>query len=527
MRKYAATMPGFWTGKTARRIKGLPSPLRERLQVMMHYLISGPASTMIGLYYIPLPSISYETGMPLEGASESLAWLMQEGFAYYDFDSEIAWVPEMAVFQVGESLPASDKRCKGTLNLARKYAKSPFFYEFILRYREAFNLDAHMTEREIEGASMYLASSLEREGASKGHLCQEQEQEQEQGQYTQNPYSSSLDSLREESSKYIYLNKSSTRDAYANTRTHARVIDNQHPSESQREIRRENSISPAHVSNSNEPSAFDPNHENPDFNAKNHSANEDSKELSDALNAQDSAQNARVEDFFTEKSVPAPEILPAENRAETASEAFQGSEGTDGAKQSHGDPVALEELPSELSSESYEEVKRELEEGNFPNWLMSQHPRAHGGHMCQTYILEALERETLRFKNEQLAALYLTQKTRIYAECVSRWPAGEMKHVVGSVRFYGESIYNQDERIWENDEQSGNREKQRERRILEVVGSVGSSAPAAGDTGSAGDFDVRAAFGLDGHAKEIVRADPRRRAALAAGTGIRPRRAGF
>jgi len=122
---------------------------------------------MIGLYYLPMPTLMHEIGITLEGASEALRRVSEVGFAFYDTTSEYVWVPEMAAQQIAETLKAADNRVKGVISELKKHSKSPFFNKFVLRYGTPFNL------------KIDLISESPLEGPSKPLRSQEQEQEQE------------------------------------------------------------------------------------------------------------------------------------------------------------------------------------------------------------------------------------------------------------------------------------------------------------------------------------------------------------
>ncbi len=62
MRDYSKISPQFWTGRTGRLLREA-GPDVQHLAI---YLISCPASNLIGLYYLPLVTMSHETGLPLE-----------------------------------------------------------------------------------------------------------------------------------------------------------------------------------------------------------------------------------------------------------------------------------------------------------------------------------------------------------------------------------------------------------------------------------------------------------------------------
>jgi hypothetical protein len=96
---------------------------------------------MIGLYYLPKLFISHETGLTIEGASKALASLSEVQFCTYDEDSETVFVHEMARYQIGASLVATDKRVKGVENELKKLHNNPLLNAFLRRYAEAYHLD--------------------------------------------------------------------------------------------------------------------------------------------------------------------------------------------------------------------------------------------------------------------------------------------------------------------------------------------------------------------------------------------------
>ena len=68
MRDHAIVSPHFWTGETGRQLRKDADAQRIAL-----YLMTCPSANMIGLYYIPIPLISHEVGISLQGASKGLA----------------------------------------------------------------------------------------------------------------------------------------------------------------------------------------------------------------------------------------------------------------------------------------------------------------------------------------------------------------------------------------------------------------------------------------------------------------------
>ena len=160
MRDYAKVMPTFWTGETGKAIRRRgPEGV-----ICALYLMSSPASNMLGLYYQPILYMAHETGLGVERASEGLRVCIEEGLCSYDEGSEFVWVHEMATFQIGKGLKASDNRCVGVQRDYDSLPDNPFLGAFFDRYKADF----HLTRRRgSEGPSRPLSS-------------QEQEQEQEQ-----------------------------------------------------------------------------------------------------------------------------------------------------------------------------------------------------------------------------------------------------------------------------------------------------------------------------------------------------------
>jgi hypothetical protein len=159
MREYAKVAPQFWTGLTGKKIRAMG----PEVQVVALYLLTCPSSRMIGLYYLPLPVLCHEVGCPIEGASKALSVLESAGFAYYDTEQELVWVPEMARFQISEGLHPRDKRIIGIEKELELFRKSRFLKEFRDRYGKAFHLN--------QGSPF--------EAPSKPHRSKEKEKEQE------------------------------------------------------------------------------------------------------------------------------------------------------------------------------------------------------------------------------------------------------------------------------------------------------------------------------------------------------------
>lgn len=136
MRDFSKVAPQFWTGDTGRRLRALG----PEVQVIALYLITCPSSSMIGLFYLPLPTLCHETGRGFEGASKALLDLEKARFCEYDRETELVWVPEMARFQIGEALSPNDKRAVGLKKDLIPFRKSRFYKKFLDRYAERYHL---------------------------------------------------------------------------------------------------------------------------------------------------------------------------------------------------------------------------------------------------------------------------------------------------------------------------------------------------------------------------------------------------
>jgi hypothetical protein len=176
VRNYSKLSPHFWISEQGKKIKQFS--LATRLIAV--YLISNPHCTMLGIYYLPIPFIAHELGIPLEEASEGLENLCEIGFCSYDAASEYVWVHDMALSQLGQALKPNDNRVKCINDLYHALPELPFIDTFFETYHIPLCL-----EKKPKGLLRPY------QGASKPLLSQEQEQEQEQKQekdQKQEPY---------------------------------------------------------------------------------------------------------------------------------------------------------------------------------------------------------------------------------------------------------------------------------------------------------------------------------------------------
>ncbi len=136
MRDYAKVSPMFWTRGSGKRLRGDPEA-----QVLALYLVTCPAANMVGIYYTPFVSIAHETGLGAERATEALKRLAKVGFAFYDHDHDLAWIPNMASYQLGDELKEGDKRRGGAIRAElEKVGGHRFVAEFWRKYGVAYGL---------------------------------------------------------------------------------------------------------------------------------------------------------------------------------------------------------------------------------------------------------------------------------------------------------------------------------------------------------------------------------------------------
>lgn len=167
MRDFAKVSPSLWTGATGKELRGRGS---EALVVAL-YLMSSPHSNMLGLYYQPVLYMAHETGLGIEGASKGLRDCIEAGFCRFDEASEMVWVVEMATYQIGDALKATDKRCAGIQKEYDALPNCPFLEAFFDHYEEAF----HMKRKR----SNPPPTDPSEQAPSKPHRSKEKEKEKE------------------------------------------------------------------------------------------------------------------------------------------------------------------------------------------------------------------------------------------------------------------------------------------------------------------------------------------------------------
>lgn len=135
-------------------------------QVVATYLVTGETAEAIGLYHLPIDTISHGIGSPFEGASEGLRRCIEAGFCRYDRDGEIVWIPRMAGIQIAERLTPHDKRVTWIGTALGRFRRHVFGRDFLALYRDTFSLPRYPWE--TEAPSEGLASPIEAPSSGAG-----------------------------------------------------------------------------------------------------------------------------------------------------------------------------------------------------------------------------------------------------------------------------------------------------------------------------------------------------------------------
>lgn len=142
MREYSRISPQFWMRGSGKRLRG-----DADAQVLAMYLVTGPAANMIGVYYVSFVAMAHETGLGEKRTREALERIEIAEFAFYDESSELVWVPNMASYQLGDTMKSGDKRRLGVLAELKKIGSHPFVASFYDLYGEPYALGDRPTDR--------------------------------------------------------------------------------------------------------------------------------------------------------------------------------------------------------------------------------------------------------------------------------------------------------------------------------------------------------------------------------------------
>lgn len=135
MRDYSKVSGAFWTRGTGKSLRG-----DMETQIVALYLMTSPHANMIGVFNLPIGYIQIDTGLSFEGASKGLAKLIEGGFCSYDEVNEAVFVHEMANYQIGAALKATDNRVKDIQKQYESLPESHIKSKFYDKYSQAFCL---------------------------------------------------------------------------------------------------------------------------------------------------------------------------------------------------------------------------------------------------------------------------------------------------------------------------------------------------------------------------------------------------
>lgn len=136
MHDFRKVSPLMWMRGSGKRLRG-----DALAQVLAAYLATGPRASMIGLYHVTLGAMRDETGHEVDDIRAALKRVSASGFAHYDEEEEIAWVPNAARIELGDGLKEKDKRRSGVSKALRALPQHPFVAAFYHRYGTGYGLE--------------------------------------------------------------------------------------------------------------------------------------------------------------------------------------------------------------------------------------------------------------------------------------------------------------------------------------------------------------------------------------------------
>lgn len=136
MREYTKLYSNFVIGEMGKRI--LKSGLLEFSLAVN--LVVAPESNFIGLYHIPLVTLSHRLNVDINSIKLALDNLRNCGFCKYDTSSETVFIRLHAQEQLGEYLAPRHWLIRSVKTELRKNKESPFCIDFINLYSSKYNL---------------------------------------------------------------------------------------------------------------------------------------------------------------------------------------------------------------------------------------------------------------------------------------------------------------------------------------------------------------------------------------------------
>lgn len=137
MRSFSKVLPTFWVDARGRALRRAG----RDAQLVALYLSTCPASTWTGLFYLAIPTVSHEIGMPEDDVRRAIDKLRDLGFLMVDEENEVVFMPDAAELQIGPELALGDRRIKGLERDLEPYLSSPLVEVFLARYGKAFHLE--------------------------------------------------------------------------------------------------------------------------------------------------------------------------------------------------------------------------------------------------------------------------------------------------------------------------------------------------------------------------------------------------
>ena len=141
-------------------------------------MITSPHSNMIGLYYLPVPYIAQEVGIPSERCSDTVRTLSEARFCSYDWDSEVVWVREMARWQIGVDLDQKSNQAKGAANQYEAAPDNAYLGEFFEKYADHYHLKTRREPNAVRTVSERCSDVVETGSEYRQGKAQDQAQDQ-------------------------------------------------------------------------------------------------------------------------------------------------------------------------------------------------------------------------------------------------------------------------------------------------------------------------------------------------------------
>lgn len=119
---YRSVDEAFWTDPKVRA-------LSSRDKMLFLYFITNPHASFSGVYYLPMPTVIFETAMDEKELRYGIHTLSVGYLVLHDEPNSMFWVVNMAKFQA-----TSDKQQQGVRNHFKSLQKSPLLRMFAEKY---------------------------------------------------------------------------------------------------------------------------------------------------------------------------------------------------------------------------------------------------------------------------------------------------------------------------------------------------------------------------------------------------------